>query len=95
MCYADCRRVDDVVDVGGPGCGKTFFVNYLLRHLKTLNIRTICGAFSASAAANIMGAETMHSIGYFSPKTLGKNGKRYVRYRDITESISNKIGGVA
>lgn len=51
---------------GGPGCGKTYFVKYVMECARVAGIRVICGAFSAAAACNLPGGDTLHSIAGFS-----------------------------
>ena len=47
---------------GGPGCGKTFWLNYMCSCCVKWNARVLKTAFCAAATAHITGAVTMHSF---------------------------------
>ena len=45
---------------GGPGCGKTYFVNCVLKLAERLRIDVIRGASTAAASVNLQYGETLH-----------------------------------
>jgi len=58
---------------GGPGVGKTYFINHIIECCKVLGVRVICCALAAAAAINLPSGETLHSVGSIGrDRLLGK-----------------------
>lgn len=47
---------------GGPGSGKTFLVNCIVECAARLGVKSVCGAFAASAANNLPEGGTLHGL---------------------------------
>lgn len=47
---------------GGPGCGKTYFVQHLVRCADAVGAEVVCGAFAAAAASLLPRGDTLHSL---------------------------------
>jgi len=60
---------------GGPGSGKTHVIRFIVRTAELLGVGIVCGAFAASAAANMSGGETLHSLCGLSVALQRKSNK--------------------
>jgi len=77
LCLGQLETVDNIrapklLIHGGPGCGKTHFVNFVTKCAQLLQIQVICGAFAASAARNMPDGQTLHSICAFGLGSLAQ-----------------------
>lgn len=80
---------------GGPGAGKTYFVQRVLQYAKHFGIEAIVGSYSAAAASLLPQGETLHSIASLSLYTNGtkqqKNEEMGQRIRPLNATTLKRL----